>query len=322
MQGVYNQAARADSDCFDLEAALAQAFELEEDDLEPPAKRQHVAAEQASGVGEPPRSLLALSEPLLLRVLCFLCPDDLLAASCTCRQMQVAASDCAIWRRLYHSRWPEGPLQEDAEHVQGVTWKTLYMERDERVVAEARHTAPSQELLPIYTQMAAAKRSEALRNVESLFRSPASSRSQQLSSKVDAFRRQRGLLDDKKHASHCCRGGCNWVQLDQDTFICENSGFVHVCSQSCTFLEPDPSSDMHVCTITGRCFAAMLTEREEHAGEWERGRSRGGHGGEEGEDAGDDAADEGFSGRLGRAFAAGYHCESAAAFFRLTGRII
>ena len=49
----------------------------------------------------------------------------------------------------------------------------------------------------------------------------------------------------------------------------------------------------------------MLTEREEHAGEWERGRSRGGHGGEEGEDAGDDAADEGFSGRLGRAFAAG-----------------
>lgn len=208
-----------------------------------------MAAEQASGDGEPPRSLLALSEPLLLRVLCFLCPDDLLAASCTCRQMHVAASDCAIWRRLYHSRWPEGPLQEDAEHVQGVTWKTIYMERDERVVAEARHTAPSQELLPIYTQarqgqgrgggghpvaaplhaaaapqavavpcsgggnasascsparklapryqqlmgdsccscltqMAAAKRSEALRDVESLFRSSASSRSQQLSSKV------------------------------------------------------------------------------------------------------------------------------------------
>lgn len=47
----------------------------------------------------------------------------------------------------------------------------------------------------------------------------------------------------------------------------------------------------------------MLTEREEHAGEWERGRSRGG---EEGEaEAGEDAADEGFSGRLGRAFAAG-----------------
>lgn len=62
---------------------------------------------------------------------------------------------------------------------------------------------------------------------------------------------------------------------------------------------------MQVCTITGRCFAAMLTEREEHAGEWERGRSRGGQGGEEGEEAGDDAGEEGFSGRLGRAFAAG-----------------
>lgn len=54
------------------------------------------------------------------------------------------------------------------------------------------------------------------------------------------------------------------------------------------------------------CFALLLTEREEHAGEWERGRSRGGQGGEEGEgEAGDDAAEEGFSGRLGRAFAAG-----------------
>jgi hypothetical protein len=79
---------------------------------------------------------------------------------------------------------------------------------------------------------------------------------------------------------------------------------------------------MHVCTITGRCVAVMLTEREEHAGEWERGRSRGGPGGEEGEEAGEDAADEGFSGRLGRAFAAGYNCETDQDFFQLTGRII
>lgn len=124
--------------------------------------------------------------------------------------------------------------------MQGVSWKTLYLERDERAVAEARYAAPSQELLPIYVQarrrwalrtcqpacgstdpltcrqtvaakhpdgrlpiwaatanttpflrspgpalqMAAAKRSEALRDAESLFRSPAASRSQQLSSKA------------------------------------------------------------------------------------------------------------------------------------------
>lgn len=36
--------------------------------------------------------------------------------------------------------------------MQGVSWKTLYLERDERAVAEARHAAPSQELLPIYVQ--------------------------------------------------------------------------------------------------------------------------------------------------------------------------
>jgi hypothetical protein len=215
----------------DLEAALEAAFGVEEGDepvtLHPPAKRLRRVAAEPTGPGgddkQPASLVLALSEPLLLRVLSFLSPDDLLALSQACRQLRAAASDGAIWRRLYHSRWPDGPQLEDAEHVQGVTWKTLYLERDERVVAEARHAAPSQELLPIYMQMAAAKRSEALRDAESLFRSPIS-RSQQLSSKVDAFRRQRGLLDNKKHASHCCRGGCNWVQLDQDTFICENSG--------------------------------------------------------------------------------------------------
>ncbi len=128
----------------------------EQQDLQPPAKRQHIADEPAgpgsSGDEPPTRLVLALSEPLLLRVLSFLSPDDLLALSQTCRHLQFAASDGAIWRRLYHSRWPEGPQQEDAEHVQGVTWKTLYLERDERMVAEARHAAPSQELLPIYTQ--------------------------------------------------------------------------------------------------------------------------------------------------------------------------
>ena len=101
----------------------------------------------------------------------------------------------------------------------------------------------------------------------------------------------------------CCRS--NYLAMHLSCALPCPCSFVHVCSQSCTFLEPDPSSDMHVCTITGRCFAAMLTEREEHAGEWERGRSRGGQGGEEGEEAGEEAVDEGFSGRLGRAFAAG-----------------
>lgn len=106
-------------------------------------------------------------------------------------------------------------------------------------------------------QMATARRSEALSRAdgEALFQSPTHNRSLQLSSEVDAFRRARGLTDTLQHATHSCRGGCSWSHLvGHSAWICEKSGFVHVCTSadSCAFREPDPSSDMQVCTISGR----------------------------------------------------------------------
>jgi hypothetical protein len=57
----------------------------------------------------------------------------------------------------------------------------------------------------------------------------------------------------------------------------------------------------------------MLSEKEEHAGEWERGQTRG-----EQEEEGW-GAEEGVSGRLGRAFFAGYEAEGPGEFFRRFG---
>ena len=71
---------------------------------------------------------------------------------------------------------------------------------------------------------------------------------------VDAFRRQRGLLDAGKHACHSCQaqqGGCSWAQLEASAWICERSGFVHVCGAKCAFRELDPSSDLQVWTPLG-----------------------------------------------------------------------
>ncbi|PSC73457.1 F-box SKIP31 isoform X2 [Micractinium conductrix] len=274
-----------------------------------------------------PALLLALAEPLLLRVLATLCPEDLLATSRTCRRLLAHGSDGALWRRLYHARWRDGPQQEDAEHVQGSSWLRLYLERDALAVAEARDSAPSAELLPIYVQMATARRSEGLglADADRLFRSPASSnRSLALASKVDAFRRQRNLTDAAHHASHSCAGkhgsacACSWVQLDSSAWICERSGFVHVCDANCAFREYDPQSEMQLCKISGRCFPAeLVTEREEHAGEEERGQTRSGLG-QQDEDGW--AGDEGVSGRLGRAFVEGYNTQTPADFLLKFGR--
>ncbi len=42
---------------------------------------------------------------LLTKVLAQLSPEDLLVAAQACRQLNAAASDAALWRRLYMCRW-------------------------------------------------------------------------------------------------------------------------------------------------------------------------------------------------------------------------
>jgi hypothetical protein len=58
----------------------------------------------------------------------------------------------------------------------------------------------------------------------------------------------------------------------------------------------------------------MMTETEEHAGEWERGQGR-----QPGGDTEEGWGEEGWGGRLGRAFAAGYNAETPADFYRRFG---
>lgn len=58
--------------------------------------------EPAAAQGVP--SLLELNELLLMKVLAQLSPEDLLVAAQACRQLNAAASDAALWRRLYLSR--------------------------------------------------------------------------------------------------------------------------------------------------------------------------------------------------------------------------
>lgn len=110
----------------------------EEDDEEqpPPAKRQCGTAEppagpeerdsveagsgrqQATAAAAAPYQqespLALLSEPLLLRVLAKLSPEDLLIVAQTCRHFRAAASDASLWRRLYYARCVGSLLLEAA----------------------------------------------------------------------------------------------------------------------------------------------------------------------------------------------------------------
>lgn len=63
------------------------------------------ASAQETGVHPPQRFTLAmLPEPLLLRVLGFLSPEDMCIVGQTSRLLRAAAKDSSLWRRLYFSR--------------------------------------------------------------------------------------------------------------------------------------------------------------------------------------------------------------------------
>ena len=122
------------------------------------------------------------------------------------------------------------------------------------------------------------------------------------------FRRQRGLNDAAKHASHACVEGCSWTQLEAGAWACDRSGFVHVCDAMCKERVLDPSTETLVCHISGRCFERLMSEHEEAEGDQERGEQERGQPWREEQRAQDEdwAAEEGM-GRLGRAFLAGYN---------------
>ena len=62
--------------------------------------------------------LAAFPDPLLMRIICFLPPEDVLSLAVTCRHICRLASDDVVWRRLYLHRWPglvEGSIEEERQ---------------------------------------------------------------------------------------------------------------------------------------------------------------------------------------------------------------
>ena len=49
--------------------------------------------------------LAQLTEALLLRICCFLSPDEINVLGCTSRLLRTVCQDAQLWRRLYFSRW-------------------------------------------------------------------------------------------------------------------------------------------------------------------------------------------------------------------------
>jgi len=112
---------------------------------------------------------------------------------------------------------------------------------------------------------------------------------------VSMWKNSRGLTD-KVATDHACSGEtCSYYQIG-DVFVCEKTGHVHVCDDTCREAVMDPTNELLVCTISGHCFDRLLSPAEMEPDAEQLGGVT------------DEAEPFMGSGRFARAYLLGYNC--------------
>ncbi|KAA3460392.1 F-box protein SKIP31 [Gossypium australe] len=251
---------------------------------------------------------------LFTQILKFLSSEDLVSCSMVCSFLNYAASDESLWRRLYCMRWGLLPPTQ----IRECPWKKLYIQlvrklllfsitfstfmvkhifpsqRDEEDMIELVRNCPS-EFKEYYIQMQSAKRSQA--PLPSQVKDDSIILDKTVADRVSIWKSSRGLTD-KVVTDHACSGEtCTYYQIG-DVFVCEKTGQVHVCDDTCREVILDPNNELLVCTISGHCFDRLLSpsEMELDAEQQQAGGT-------------DEAEPFLGSGRFARAYLLGYNCE-------------
>ncbi|KAG2680045.1 hypothetical protein I3760_11G079800 [Carya illinoinensis] len=227
---------------------------------------------------------------LFPHILKFLSSEDLFSCSLVCRFLSNAASDEFLWRRLYCMRWGFLP---PTKKLRECPWKTLYIQRDEEDMIElVRNCQP--EFKEYYIQMQAAKRSQV--PLPSQVNDDRIILDKTVADQVSMWKSSRGLTD-KVVTDHTCSGEtCSYYHIG-DVFVCEKTGHVHVCDDTCREVVMDPTNELLVCTISGHCFDRLIStaEMEQDAEQQQGGVT-------------DEAEPFMGSGRFARAYLLGYNC--------------
>ncbi|KAM3322610.1 F-box protein SKIP31 [Capsicum chacoense] len=236
--------------------------------------------------------ILSKVPPELLRhILKFLSPEDLVACTMVCKFLNFAASDESLWRWLYRMRWG---LLLPTRKPRDCAWKKLYIQRDADDMMEFVRNTPM-EFKEYYIQMQAAKRSQA--PPPSQVNDDRIILDKTVADQVSIWKKSKGL-GDKVVIDHVCSGEtCTYYQIG-DVYVCEKTGHVHVCDDTCREVVSDPVNGLLVCTISGHCFDRMLSPSEmELDGEQQQVGTT------------DEAEPFMGSGRFARAYLLGYNCD-------------
>ncbi|GMY33620.1 F-box protein SKIP31 isoform X2 [Fagus crenata] len=261
------------------EEVKAKRVRVDEED-----KKQSVAKRMETGL------LTKIPPELFPHILKFLSSEDLMLCSLVCRFLNYASSDEFLWRRLYCMRWG---LLPPTKKLRQCPWKELYIRRDEEDMIELVRNCPP-EFKEYYIQMQAAKRSQV--PLPSQVNDDRIILDKSVADQVSMWKSSKGLTD-KVVTDHACSGEtCSYYHIG-DVFICEKTGNVHVCDDTCREVVMDPTDELLVCKISGHCFDRLLSAAEM---EPDTEQQQGG--------VTDEAEPFMGSGRFARAYLLGYNC--------------
>jgi len=292
--------ASSSSKCIHLEECKVEVDvdEHAENDVGAEMKRNVEASESSSRHLKRKRSVengpfSEIPTEIYPHIFKFLSPEDLVHCALVCRFMRAAASEESLWQRLYCTRW--GLPQVDHGKLRACTWKELYIERDTVDMMEFVQGCPV-EFQEYYIQMQAAKRSDA--PLPSKMKDDIMILDTTMGDQINQWKQHHGL-PVVFTGDHVCSGStCTYFQVG-DIFLCEKTGFVHVCDDTCRETVVDGANQLLVCLISGRCSDQWISTAEE---EVDPGHEQGDYA------AVDEAEPLTGDGQLARAYLLGYNC--------------
>lgn len=266
-----------------LESEILLEQKQEEEEEEAPGGKRQKLVENESG------SLSKIPAEIFHHILKFLSSEDLIACSMVSKHLNKLASDECLWHRLYCMRWG---LASPTKKLRECSWKELYIKRDEEDMVQFVRNTPA-EFKEYYIQMQVAKRSQA--PLPSQVNDDTIILDKTVADQVSIWRVSRGFTNEVV-AAHACSGHtCSYYQI-ANVFLCENTGRLHVCGDTCREVFMDTFTGLWVCTISGHCFDTVLSPSETQPDSEQQGGVT------------DEAEPFMGSGRFARAYLLGYDC--------------
>jgi len=190
-----------------------------------------------------------LPEDVVSLILRRLAPNELVSLAMTCKFFSKRCDQDFLWRQCFIERFG------NTKQARQTNVKRLYFAADMREIDRETRQAPKG-FEKICGEAFAAKRSQVCANL-----APMSGGTPMYLAAVEWKGRRKFVAEE----GHLCsrRAGCSYHELPGKVFVCEKTGNIHVCDETCAHRYLDSDLGTEICEISGASFDVLQDEEED-----------------------------------------------------------